>query len=183
MRRSGLLWLGLGAAAATIVLDQITKWVMLGIMLPRTPPVIEVTSFFNLVLAWNRGVSFSMLHSEWSAAPWLLAVAALVIVAGLLVWLTRIGRFWPALGLGLIIGGALGNVIDRFRFGAVADFIQVHWQDTYYFPAFNVADSGITVGVVLLIIDGLFAHGEGSKIDAGGDGPRPVGEKTESRSS
>jgi signal peptidase II len=181
LRRPGLLWLGLGAATAAIALDQVTKWVMVAVVM-QPPRLVEVTGFFNLVLAWNRGVSFSMLHSDAAVAPWLLSVAAVLICAGLLVWLARVARRWPALGLGLIIGGALGNVIDRLRFGAVADFIQVHWHD-YYWPAFNVADSAITVGVALLIIDGLFARGEGSKIAAGGGGPRPIGEKTETRSS
>jgi signal peptidase II len=181
MRRRGLLWLGLLAAVAAIALDQATKWVMVAVVM-QPPLRIEVTGFFNLVLAWNRGVSFSMLHSEWSVAPWLLSAGALVIVAVLLAWLARIGRRWPALGLGLIIGGAVGNVIDRLHYGAVADFIQVHWHD-YYWPAFNIADSAITVGVALLIIDGLFARGEGSKIATGGGGPRPIGEKTETRTS
>jgi signal peptidase II len=150
--------LGLAVAAAWLVLDQLTKWWVLdGLMQP--PRVIEVTSFFNLVLAWNRGVSFSMFYSYHDAMPWILSGVALAIVAFLGSWLLRADRALPALALGLVIGGAIGNVVDRLRFGAVVDFLDVHVAG-WHWPAFNVADAGICVGVALLVLDGLFAGGE-----------------------
>ncbi|MEA2778578.1 MAG: signal peptidase [Rhodospirillaceae bacterium] len=150
MRRLRLL--GLGAALAAIVLDQISKpllrdWLAGG--------EVYVTSFFSLVSAWNRGIGFSLLTLTPPSGPYILSGAALLISAGMLVWLFRVDRWVPALGLGLVIGGALGNVIDRLRLGAVFDFLDFHIGDIH-FPAFNVADSALSIGVALLLIDGLF---------------------------
>ena len=156
-----MLRFGLILAAAVVLADQAVKWLVMEFFLTRADPV-EVTSFFNLVLAWNRGVSFSLFHSEEAYAPFALAALALTISAGLGVWLGRVGHRWPATGIGLVIGGAIGNVIDRLRFGAVVDFLDFHWAG-YHWPAFNIADSAITVGVLFLITDGLFRRPEGSK--------------------
>jgi signal peptidase II len=143
---------GLVLAAAMIALDQITKWwILLSVMQP--PQVIELTPFFNLVLTWNRGVSFGMFDTNATAAPYILSAVAVLVVIALVVWLSRgPGRF-VAGGLGLIIGGAVGNVILH---GAVVDFLDVHVAG-YHWPAFNVADSCITVGAAVLILDSLFA--------------------------
>ncbi|MFM2044246.1 MAG: putative Lipoprotein signal peptidase LspA [Pseudomonadota bacterium] len=153
-------------AAVAFVLDQISKWWILEIMLPcrsgppgpwclvETPP-IEVTGFFNLVMAWNRGVSFGMFAHEAEFMPYVLIAVALAITAFMVVWLRRADRLFQAVCIGLVIGGALGNVIDRFRFGAVADFLDLHVAG-WHWPAFNVADSCIVVGVLLLVADGLF---------------------------
>lgn len=150
-----MLRLGLVVAALTVALDQLSKWAMLEVLdLPGG--AIEVTPFFNLVMVWNRGVSFGMFNSAGALAPWFLAGLALAVVVGLVIWLQRAEQVLTALGLGLIIGGALGNVIDRVRFGAVVDFLDVHALG-YHWPAFNVADSGICVGAALLLADGLLA--------------------------
>ena len=145
---------GLALAAAVVIIDQVTKWWILErIMLP--PRLIEITPFFNLMLTWNRGVSFGLFNtaSPWNA--WVLSVVALLITALLLAWLARSERRVMAVGLGLIIGGAIGNLIDRVRFGAVADFLDVHaWG--WHWPAFNIADAAITIGVAVLIIDSVF---------------------------
>ena len=114
-----------------------------------------MTPFFNLVLAWNPGVSFGMFNSGSPLAVWGLAAVALLIVVALLVWLTRVGHWLGAAAIGLIVGGAVGNVIDRLRFGAVADFLDFHVSG-YHWPAFNVADSAITIGVLFLLYDALF---------------------------
>ena len=142
------------AAVLVVILDQISKWVILTQVMD--PPVaITVLPIFDLVLAWNRGVSFSMFSSAADHAPYLLAGFA-VLVAGMLgIWLSRVKAPLPALGLGLVIGGALGNVVDRLRFGAVVDFLYFHYAG-WGWPAFNLADSAITVGVALLLLDGLF---------------------------
>lgn len=145
---------GLGLAALVIVLDQASKWAMLTqVMLP--PRIIEVTSFFNLVHVWNRGISFGIFNSDSPWTRWTLPLLALAIVVYLVVWLRRTGHWLVITALGLIIGGAIGNVIDRAMRGAVFDFLDVHAYG-YHWPAFNVADSAITIGVCLLIVDSLF---------------------------
>jgi signal peptidase II len=140
-------------AAAVVVLDQLSKWWILGLMDP--PREIALAPFFNLVLAWNRGVSFSLFHSGAAYAPYILSAVALAVVAGLLWWLGRMERPLPILAIGLVVGGALGNVIDRLYHGAVVDFLDVHAVG-WHWPAFNLADSAITLGVAGLVIDGLF---------------------------
>jgi signal peptidase II len=145
---------GLGLAALVLSLDQVTKWWILDVIM-QPPRVIPVTPFFNLVMWWNRGISFGFLDSSTTTGPWLLSLAALAITAVLVVWLYRAERLGVALGIGLIIGGALGNLVDRARWGAVLDFLDFYAGD-YHWPAFNVADSGITVGAAVLILDSLF---------------------------
>lgn len=161
MRRSGLI-----LAAVIIAADQLSKWwVVEKIMRPEgvteTPffglKSIAVTPFFNLVMTWNRGVSFGVFnnHGPWNALA--LSVLSLAIVVGLLIWLRKSDQRLIILALGSIIGGALGNVIDRVRWGAVADFLDVHALG-WHWPAFNLADSAITIGAVLLILDSLFSR-------------------------
>lgn len=153
--------LALGLAGGVLVLDQGTKWLVLGALLDP-PRIIEVTGFFNLVLVFNTGISFGLLRGEEAWAPWVLGALALAVVAGLLVWLRRQPEPPFALAVGLIAGGALGNVVDRVRFGAVVDFLDFH-LGAWHWPAFNVADSAITVGVALLVLDGLFGKGRRGK--------------------
>ena len=144
---------GLLLAIVIIVFDQITKWIALsGLNLGENP--ITVTSFFNLVLVWNRGVSFGMFNNAGAYGPMILSGIAIAVVLGLLYWLRQAENRLTVMALGLVIGGALGNVIDRFRFGAVVDFLDFHIAG-YHWPAFNVADAAICVGAVLLLLDGL----------------------------
>jgi signal peptidase II len=158
MTTSHLLARGLAIASLVVVLDQLSKWWILErIMLP--PRLIEVTSFFNLVLTWNRGVSFGMFNTDSPFNDWVLPLVAVGIVVMLVVWLTRAGRQILAIALGSVIGGAIGNLIDRVRFGAVADFLDVH-AFGYHWPAFNIADSAITIGVAVLIFDSVFGTTE-----------------------
>ncbi|MEE1562550.1 MAG: signal peptidase II [Alphaproteobacteria bacterium] len=148
---------GLMVTALVTVLDQLCKWAMLEIVM-EPPRIIPVTSFFNLVLVWNRGVSFGFLggaSSQW--IPWLLTVLALAIIATLGWWLRRAANRLMVLALGLVMGGALGNVIDRLRFGAVMDFLDFHAAGLHW-PAFNVADSAITVGATLILYDAFFVR-------------------------
>ena len=149
---------GLGLAAAVLAVDQVTKWWIVFIVM-QPPRVIEVTPFFNLVMGWNRGVSFGMLDSASMLSQWLLPLVTLAITGGLLVWLTLEARRWTVIGLGLIIGGANGNLIDRLRFGAVADFLDFH-AFGFHWPAFNAADSAITVGAIVVILQSLFVGDE-----------------------
>jgi len=146
---------GLLIAVLVIVLDQLTKWVALsGLNFGETP--ITVTSFFNLVLVWNRGVSFGMFNDAGDAGPWILSGIAIAVVLGLLYWLRQAENKLTIAALSLVIGGAVGNVIDRFRFGAVVDFLDFHIAE-YHWPTFNVADAAICVGAVLLLLDGLLS--------------------------
>jgi signal peptidase II len=155
-------WLGLGIAAAVVGVDQLSKWVMLSIVFAdRT--FIPVTGFFNLVLVRNRGASFGMFALDHAWAPWALLAVAVVIVVVLVVWLWRARGRWLASTLGLIIGGAVGNLIDRARFGAVTDFLDFY-VGSYHWPAFNVADSAITVGVAMLLLESLIANRRGRKV-------------------
>jgi signal peptidase II len=151
-----MLRLGLVVALASLLLDQLGKWAALAWLDPADPPR-AVTPFFNLLLVWNRGVSFGMFNSGGALAPWLLAGIALAVVVGLVVWLRRSDQVLTGLALGLVIGGALGNVIDRIRFGAVIDFLDFHLAG-YHWPAFNLADAAICVGAALLLADGLLAR-------------------------
>jgi signal peptidase II len=148
--------LALAAAAAVALLDQLSKWwIVERVMDP--PRALEVTGFFNLMLIYNRGISFGLLDSEAALVPWVLSGLAVAIVIGLVVWLRHIEGRWPGVAVGLIVGGAVGNVIDRLRLGAVIDFLDLHWAG-FHWPAFNLADSAITLGVALLLVDGLFGR-------------------------
>ena len=165
MRTSNGLRLGLGVAILVIVFDQATKWwIVEAVMQP--PTIIPVTPFFNLVMGWNRGISFGLFDGDSVINVWILPLVALAIVAALVVWLRRVQGAWLASAIGLVIGGALGNVVDRLRFGAVADFLDFHVAG-YHWPAFNVADSGITVGVTMLVLDSLFMGAEKPKNKGG----------------
>jgi signal peptidase II len=147
--------LGLGVALLVLILDQLSKWLIVEVVM-NPPQVIEMGPFLQIVMAWNRGVSFGMFNQESAWNVPLLSLLALVISGILLKWLWKSQGKWVPLAIGLIVGGALGNVIDRVRFGAVADFLYFH-IDSLYWPAFNVADSGISVGAVMLVWDSLFA--------------------------
>lgn|SRR5690606_12975036 len=144
--------LGIGLAALTLVLDQATKWLVLFWVMdpPRTIPVLP---FLDLVIVWNRGVSFGMFGGG-TVPPWAFAVLSGIISIALLVWLRRAESLWTQMAIGLVIGGAIGNVVDRILFGAVFDFIDVHVAG-WHWPAFNLADSAITLGVVLLLVESL----------------------------
>jgi len=145
---------GLGLAVLVIVFDQISKWwIITSVMNP--PRVIEVLPFFNLVLAFNQGVSFGLFDTGAGTGQWLLAGIAIAISIGLGVWLARAAHVTVVVALGLIIGGAMGNVVDRFAVGAVVDFLDFHAFD-HHWPAFNVADTGITIGAAILILESFF---------------------------
>jgi signal peptidase II len=151
-----MLKLGLLIAVPIVILDQLSKWWVLADLM-NPPAVIEVTRFFNFVLVWNRGVSFGLFDSDSHWGPILLSSLAVVISVVLFIWLTRAGSRLSAVAIGMVLGGAVGNVIDRIRYGAVVDFLDFHAMG-YHWPAFNVADSAISVGVGLLLYDGLFEN-------------------------
>ncbi len=149
---------GLGIAGLAIIIDQASKFWILDVF-EKSSLAITVTPFFNIVQTWNRGISFGLFNDDGNFNALLLSLLALTIVAYLLRWLWGTETRWMGLALGMIIGGALGNVIDRAVHRAVLDFLDVH-VDGYHWPAFNGADSFIAVGAMLLIFDYLFARGD-----------------------
>ena len=144
----------LGVAALVIVLDQLTKTLIVGAF--RLGDSHTVTSFFNVVRWHNTGAAFSFLSGASGWQRWFF-VALGAVAAAFIVWMLKRhgGQKLFGWALALILGGAIGNVIDRLLHGYVVDFIQVHWRAAYFFPAFNIADSAITVGAGLLILDEL----------------------------
>ena len=152
------VWRWFALSAAIVAADQLTKWLVLAYFENRYPRE-ELTGFFNLVLVFNKGAAFSLFAQ---AAGWqtpLLAAFALGAAAIVSVLIVRNpGRRLLCFGLALILGGALGNLIDRLRFGHVVDFLDFHALG-WHWPAFNVADSAICVGAAILILEG-FVHGE-----------------------
>ena len=155
-------------AVLALALDQLSKWWIIAVVM-QPPRRLEVAPFFDLVLARNRGVSFSMLRLDTSWGPLLLSLFALGVVVGLLVWQWRARSVLVSAAVGLIAGGALGNVADRIHSAAVTDFLDFH-LGAYHWPAFNLADSAITVGVALLLGEALFGRRE--KIKSGGGATR-----------
>ncbi len=165
---------GFSLALDVLILDQLSKWLILEYVIrkeiqPNAQPIglidwlreaparfqqasVEILPFFNLTMVWNEGVSFGMFHGT---GIWLLVGLSLIITALFSYWLTKAQGWVQTVGLGLVIGGAIGNVLDRLRFGAVADFFDFHVMGWHY-PAFNIADCGIVVGIALLVIDGIF---------------------------
>jgi len=141
---------GLAVAAAVLIADQVSKHLVLTHM--SGGPHIEVTPFINLVLVWNTGVSFGMFQSGGQAGRWILIGLACAISLVLAVLLARESRPLTRLAYWLVLAGAIGNVVDRARFGAVVDFLDVHLGG-YHWPAFNIADSAIVIGAGLLLLD------------------------------
>jgi lipoprotein signal peptidase len=157
-----MLRLGLALGALILVLDQATKWWILEIV--RLPEVgrIEVLPFMNLTMVWNRGITFGLLAGDAWWHAWALVTIALAVVAALTVWLARATDRWTAAALGLVLGGAIGNVIDRIRFGAVVDFVDLHAFGWHWY-VFNVADSAIVIGVGLLLAHALLRPQPGAR--------------------
>ena len=144
-------WPWLLLALLVAVADQLSKWWILQHFRPGE--VLPVLPVFNLVLTFNTGAAFSFLSDAGGWQRGFFVGVTLVVAVGLVVWLRRLhpGRKPLAAALALVLGGALGNLVDRVRFGRVTDFLDFHWQG-WHWPAFNLADSAITLGVVLLIL-------------------------------
>ena len=155
-----MLVIGLALAAITIVVDQIVK-ISLIALLTDPDRMIALTGFFNLVYVKNFGVSFGLFNAGSTAGPWVLSVLSVAVAGGLVVWLRRVESHWLGAAIGLIIGGAIGNAIDRIRLGSVADFFDFY-AFGYHWWAFNVADAAIVGGVAFIVLDGLLSRREQS---------------------
>jgi signal peptidase II len=160
-QRNALPWLAL--SAVVIIVDQLTKAIVIHALEPQIPHAV-IPGLLNWTLAYNTGAAFSFLADQQGWQRWFFTALAIVISAVLVRWLARTPRSdWrAALPLALVIGGALGNLIDRLRIGYVTDFIQVYYQQ-WAFPSFNIADSAISVGATLLIVFGLFGRHSGER--------------------
>jgi signal peptidase II len=145
---------------AVLVVDQLSKlWIIA--RFPNINDFAQVTDFFDLVRVANRGVSFGLFNNGAAANAIVFSLLAAAIVAALIVWLFRASGTLLPVAIGLVIGGAIGNVADRLRLGSVVDFLDFH-LGAWHFPAFNVADSAICIGVGLMLIDGLIGGHEAS---------------------
>jgi signal peptidase II len=151
---------GIGTAIVVAILDQVSKAAVLAFFAGNGFGDREsVTSFFNLALTYNRGISFGLFNGGAGLNALVFSLAATAIVAVLLYWLSRVASPFLAVAIGLIIGGAIGNVVDRVRLGAVVDFLDFHFGYLHW-PAFNLADSAICIGVAAMLLDGLLLRRE-----------------------
>jgi len=155
--------LGLITVVAAVLFDQLTKYIMLEwVMRPEgvtetpffTDKVIELLPVFNFRMTWNFGISFSLFNSGEALTIKMLIALQVAITLGLFWYMTQMDRRWMQVATGLIVGGAIGNIIDRVMYGAVADFLDFH-IGLWHFPTFNVADSCISIGVVLWLLDAI----------------------------
>jgi signal peptidase II len=144
---------GILAAIALFVLDQLSKWIVTGpLEIDHLGAAREVTSFFSLRFVPNVGVSLGLLPADGGATRWALVAMTGAIAVGVAVWMTREKNPADQVALGLVLGGALGNILDRMRFGWVVDFADLHFGEWRPFLVFNVADAAITVGVLVLLV-------------------------------
>ena len=158
--RGDVRLLGVAAAALALILDQLSKAILLyGFSFIHLAPgdVIRVTPFLNLVMVWNRGVSFGLFQTDDMTGRMVLLAFSGAVVLALIVWLRSVKIAALAIGIGLVVGGALGNMIDRVVLGAVADFFHLH-AFGYDWYVFNVADAAIVFGVGVLIFESLFGR-------------------------
>ena len=145
---------GLIVAIITLIADQASKYFIIKTL--RVPGnFVELLPFFDFNLQYNTGISFSMFNSGATVTKIVLLAVQLGITGVLIWWMWRLNRLWLQIASGLIIGGAIGNVIDRALNGAVTDFLLFHWHE-WYFPFFNLADTAITIGAVMWLLDALF---------------------------
>jgi signal peptidase II len=144
--------LGFAAALVTLILDQATKLYCLFVYdLPVREPV-ELTPFLNLIVVWNRGISYGLFQQHTEVGRWILILVSILAAFGLSYWIRNTSGRLLAASLGLVVGGAIGNVIDRLAYGAVFDFLQLH-VGTWSWYVFNVADAAIVAGVIGLLYD------------------------------
>ena len=157
MSRMAIRVTGIVTAALVVLADQASKSWIFDLVSSHQPPVIRVTGFFNLVQVWNTGVSFGLFQEDTSLRSLILIGVAVAVMLWLGIWLWRSSSRLTGLALGGVIGGALGNILDRWQHGAVYDFLDFH-AFGWHWPAFNLADSAIVVGVALLVLDGYRPH-------------------------
>ena len=152
--------LGLVVAAVVFVTDQLSKWLMVGPLKLQEIGQIYLLPIFNLTWTENNGISFGLLNATNPTGRWLLVAMTGAIAAGVAWWLTREKQRGDQFALGMVLGGALGNIVDRIRFGYVVDFADLHFGGFRPFLVFNVADAAISIGVVILLIRAFLSREE-----------------------
>jgi signal peptidase II len=147
-----------GTAALIFIADQLTKWLVAGPLQLQLVRQIHVLPIFNLTWTENRGISLGLLTADGELGRWLLVAVTAGIAAGIAWWITHEHEKWDQAALGMVLGGALGNILDRVRFGYVVDFADLHFGDWRPFLVFNVADAAISIGVVILLLRAFLAR-------------------------
>lgn len=147
---------GLALALLALLLDQLTKWIIVGPLALQEKRVIEILPIFNLTWAENCGISLSMFANCTDTTRWTLVAITSVVAAAVAFWMRREEQKGDVIALSLILGGALGNILDRARLGYVVDFADLHFGDFRPFMIFNIADACISIGVVLLVARAIF---------------------------
>jgi signal peptidase II len=156
--------LGYGLAALVFVLDQIVKWWIIDVVRLQERGFVDLLPVFSLTWVENRGVSMGMLTADTQLGRWLLVAMTAGIAGAVAYWLWREKSRYDVAALGLVLGGALGNIVDRVRFGYVVDFLHFFWGE-WHFYVFNLADAAITVGVILLLARAVFVRGERASVE------------------
>ena len=150
--------LGLAVAALVLVFDQLIKWVVSNPFELQQRMKIELLPIFDLTWVQNHGVSMGFLTADGEVGRWLLVALTAALATGVLIWLWRETTRGDVVALGLVLGGALGNILDRVRYGYVLDFADLHFGEIRPFLVFNVGDAAITIGVLLLLVRALFTR-------------------------
>jgi signal peptidase II len=147
---------GFGVALVVFLLEQVTKWIVLGPLDLRNVQLLEILPFFQLNYTENHGISLGLFQAQSDAMRWLLVAVTAAIAVGVGYWITREEKRGDQIALGMVLGGALGNILDRVRHGYVVDFADLHFGDFRPFFIFNVADAAISIGVVILLLRAFF---------------------------
>lgn len=154
---------GFGIALVVFALDQLTKWLVAGPLELQSVRQIVLLPIFNLSWTENYGISLGLLNAETETGRWMLVAVTGAIALGVAVWIGREKQRGDQLALGMVLGGALGNILDRVRFGYVVDFADLHFGDFRPFLVFNVADAAISIGVVILLLRAFLIRDERPK--------------------
>ena len=150
--------IALGAALLIFIADQVSKWLMIGPLQLQSVRQIYILPFFNLTWTENYGISLGLLTANGQTGRWLLVGMTALIAGGIAWWITHEHKRGDQLALGLVLGGALGNILDRVRLGFVVDFADLHFGDWRPFLVFNVADAAISIGVIILLLRAFLAR-------------------------
>lgn len=163
------LWrYGFGLAVLVLILDQAVKlWLLRVVDLASAGP-IRIAPFLEFVLVWNRGISYGLFQQDTGTGRWLLVGFTLVVIGVLMVWLVRARDRWTATSVALIVGGAIGNLIDRIAYGAVADYVHF-FVGSFSWYVFNIADAAIALGVVGLLVDALRGRRNNAALETSGE--------------
>ena len=158
--------LGFAIAAVVFILDQLSKWLVIGPLDLQQVRQIYILPIFNLTWTENYGISLGLFQASSATGQWILVAVTAAIAAGVAWWIGREEEKWDQVALGMVLGGALGNILDRVRFGYVVDFADLHFGAFRPFLVFNVADAAISIGVVILLLRAFLVRNDAPKENA-----------------